>query len=128
MVEPYLGMVLSGAKTVESRFSMNKSAPYDQAGAGDVLLWKRSSGPVVGWAVVTRAEFHLLSEATWPEVRQHGRAIGVGPEFWEAMRGKRYASLLFLGPTRPLQPIAVAKLDRRPWAILRGQAKQGSLL
>lgn len=34
-VEPYLGYILEGKKTVESRFGMRRSAPYGQVAAGD---------------------------------------------------------------------------------------------
>jgi hypothetical protein len=47
-IEPYLQFILDGQKTVESRFSANRSAPYQQVGKGDVVLLKRTGGPVMG--------------------------------------------------------------------------------
>src|SRR5271169_6453922 len=47
-IEPFLGYVLDGTKTVESRFSINRCAPFGKVSQGDVLLLKRAGGPVVG--------------------------------------------------------------------------------
>ena len=51
-VEPYLELVLAGKKTIESRFSANRCPPYNAVKKGDLLLLKRSGGPVVGVATV----------------------------------------------------------------------------
>ena len=45
-VEPYLTFLLQGKKTIESRFSINKHAPFEQVQDGDILVLKKSSGPV----------------------------------------------------------------------------------
>src|SRR5882757_5711201 len=47
-VEPYLSFVLEGKKTVESRFSVNRHAPYEQVRSGDLIVLKKSSGPICG--------------------------------------------------------------------------------
>src|SRR5271166_6249805 len=52
-VEPYLSFLLHGQKTVESRFSINKHAAYEQVGNGDILVLKKSSGPVCGTGRIT---------------------------------------------------------------------------
>src|ERR1700680_4435376 len=51
-VEPFLGYVLDGSKTVESRFSVNRCAPFGKVSRGDVVLLKRAGGAVVGIARV----------------------------------------------------------------------------
>src|SRR5256885_16153419 len=47
-VEPYLSYLLDGRKTVDSRFSVRRTAPYGQVRAGDIVLVKQSGGPAVG--------------------------------------------------------------------------------
>ena len=39
-VEPYLTYVLDGKKTVESRFSINRSPPYKKVKSGDIVFVK----------------------------------------------------------------------------------------
>jgi hypothetical protein len=51
-IEPYLSFIFEGTKTIESRFNMRKQAPFGQVSAGDVLLLKRSGGPVCGVCLI----------------------------------------------------------------------------
>src|ERR1700686_1163065 len=61
LVEPYLSLILDGKKTIESRFSTNRHAPFEQVQRGDVLILKRSSGPVEGLCTVSDAWFYQLN-------------------------------------------------------------------
>jgi len=58
LVEPYLSLILDGKKTIESRFSINRHAPFEQVQRGDVLILKRSSGPIEGLCTVSDAWFY----------------------------------------------------------------------
>src|SRR5688572_1351393 len=49
--EPFLTAVLTGEKTIESRFSSVRCAPYGEVAVGDIVLIKRVAGPVCGVAV-----------------------------------------------------------------------------
>ena len=48
----YYDMVLAGTKTIESRFSMNKCAPYNKVQVGDTLLIKETGKDVSATAKV----------------------------------------------------------------------------
>src|SRR6202035_5734171 len=54
-VEPYLTFVLEGKKTIDSRFSVNRHAPFEQVKNGDLLILKQSSGPICGVCSVSHA-------------------------------------------------------------------------
>ena len=54
-IEPTLQFVLDGKKKVESRFSLNRCAPYKAVDEGDLILIKRSGGPIVAVAEVSEA-------------------------------------------------------------------------
>jgi len=56
-VEPYLQYVLDGKKTVESRFGIHRRPPFGHVSEGDILLLKRSGGPVTGVCLVARFGF-----------------------------------------------------------------------
>ena len=45
--EPYLEFILKGEKTVESRFSIRRRAPYKRVEKGDVVILKQQSGNVL---------------------------------------------------------------------------------
>src|SRR3954453_16131391 len=70
-LEPFLGYVLNGSKTVESRFSVNRCAPFGKVHQGDVVLLKRSGRPVVGIARVQTVWSYHLDQSSWVFIRKH---------------------------------------------------------
>src|SRR5690349_4668447 len=60
--EPYLTRVLSGEKTVESRFARVRAAPYGRVAPGDLIWLKRVGGPIAG--VARAAEVRLFADLT----------------------------------------------------------------
>ena len=119
-VEPYLKYILEGRKTVESRFSRDRRAPWEQVGAGDVLLLKRSSGPVLGIAEVSDAWFYELSPRSLSEIHQRfGPALCLEPSFLEGKSAASFASLIQLREVRGIGDLPVHKTDRRGWVVLR---------
>jgi hypothetical protein len=63
-VEPYLSFVLEGKKTVESRFSLNRHAPYEQVRDGDLLVLKKSGGPICGVCRVSNVWYYRLDPSS----------------------------------------------------------------
>lgn len=129
--EPFLGYVLDGTKTVESRFSRTRVAPFDTVSSGDVVLLKASGGPIVAAAEITEAVFFApLTEAVQQQLRaDFGRELRDDvPGFWEERRSMRYATMLRLGEVVMLdEPLAIPKADRRGWVVLRSRRQQLSL-
>ena len=122
LVEPYLEWVLSGRKTIESRFSINRVAPYGVIRAGDRLLLKRSSGPVVGICSVTAVEFFELDSGTRAKIRNSYSSALCAEDsgFWAARRRATYATLMHIGEVYRLPPVICTKRDRRGWVVLPG--------
>jgi ASC-1-like (ASCH) protein len=118
LVEPYLEYLFAGKKTIESRFSIHRIAPFEEVLEGDVVLLKRSGGPVVGVALVGQTEFFHLAPNTWARVKSYSRQICADVEFWHSRRDKRYATLLHIADIIPLEPFEVEKSDRRAWVVL----------
>jgi len=118
LVEPFLEYLLVGKKTVESRFSINRVAPFEEVQSDDVILLKRSGGPVVGLALVGHTEYFHLMPKTWSRVRSFSRQICADAAFWKSRRNKRYASLMHIADIIAVEPFAVNKTDRRAWVVL----------
>jgi len=121
-VEPYLSYVLDGRKTVESRFSKVKSAPFRSVNEGDIVLFKRSSGPVVAIGEVSSASFYDLQPEVLKEMQRcFSTAIcsDVDPEFWADRQTKSYATLLTFADIRQTRPTQIDKKDRRGWVLVR---------
>lgn len=129
MHEPYLGLVLEGRKTIESRFSINRICPFDAVEPGDVLALKAQSGPVVGLAVVEHAAFYELDPHTWRALRRDFAAplCASDDAFWHQRAHARYASLLRVRAAVGIAPIAIEKTDRRGWVRLAASGPQQTL-
>ena len=120
---PFLELILSGSKTIESRFSKVRCAPFESVKPGDIVLMKRSGGPVVG-------EFTVGKVMTWRDMTgedlaaiavSYGSAIAADavPHFWEDREDCRYATLLYVqNPIRYERPLYIPKRDRRAWVVL----------
>jgi cytidylate kinase len=120
-VEPFLKFVLEGRKTIESRFSLTRRAPFKQVQPGDVVILKRSGGPIVGVCRVAQTWFYVLDPKSWKHVREEfaQRLCAEDPAFWSTRSCAKYATLLRIENVRALQPFRVSKKDRRGWLVLR---------
>lgn len=126
-VEPYLGFALDGHKTVESRFSLNRSAPYLRVNSGDVILLKRSGGRIAGLCRASHAWYYALEPGGLVEIRERfGRAIcAQGEEFWTSRERTAFASLIQIDCVTRLAPVPFPKRDRRGWVVLRCCVEEG---
>jgi hypothetical protein len=122
--EPFLDHLLAGRKTVESRFSVNRLAPFGEVDAGDLLLLKEAAGPVVGVALIDHVGFYELDPQAWKDIRvRFARALcAEDDEFWAARARARYATLMHVQAVRRVAPLSVDKRDRRGWVVLRPSA------
>lgn len=119
MVEPFLSAILDGRKTVESRFSRYKIAPYQKVRYDDLILLKQSSGPVIASFKVSSVNYFELT----PEVLEmlqatYGSQIDGSKEFWRAQHTKQYATLLGIGDLQIHTTIKVRKQDPRGWVVI----------
>lgn len=120
-VEPYLTYLLEGRKTVESRFSMRRYPPYGRVSPGDVVLIKKSGGPIVGVCEVGDVWHYRLDPHSWKELRQTftNALCAQDPAFWKAREAASFATLMRVVSVRAVDPITFAKKDRRGWVVLR---------
>jgi hypothetical protein len=110
---------LDGTKTIESRFGQRRSVPYERVTAGDIMLLKAASGPVVGIARIAKAAYFDLRTEPLAKIRKRfSKAIAADDDFWEWCKDASYATLLEVEEVRRLAPIACPKRDRRGWVVL----------
>jgi len=127
--EPFLTYILQGRKTVESRFGTRRFAPYKQIAKGDIILLKKSSGPIIGISSVSEAWFYHLNPHSWDELRKEFAVAlcAQDPGFWEERLHKSYATLIRLSHVRDIEPFSILKRDRRGWVVLRKTLQQTAL-
>ena len=116
-------------KTVESRFSINHSPPHNRVFSGDVLLLKKSGGPIVGICEVTNVWSYKLDKNSWSEIRKDFTIAlcAQDPEFWAQRKNASFATLMKLKKSIKTEPVFLNKRDRRGWVVLKQKSKQTSL-
>lgn len=120
--QPFLSMVLSGEKTIESRFSRIRCAPYGEIGSGDIILIKEVSGPICGIALAGRTWcYHLISQPIDSIRQRFGGGIRADEEFWMSQSDALYATLIELHAPSRIAPVNCDKRDRRGWVALRSR-------
>ena len=117
MSEPFLSFVLAGKKTVESRFSLKKIAPYSKAQPGDIVFMK--AGPIVACFTVAWVKTFDMDEYPIAQIaKEYGEQICGDTAFWKRKSAKRFATLMGIQDVRNLTPTKITKLDQRAWATL----------
>ena len=118
--QPYIDFLFNGAKTIESRFSSVRCAPFYCVKGGDIVLVKRSSGPIVGLFLAGEVWSYRLSSQVWKTIKERfGEGIApASPDFWRENESATYATLIEVEHVRQVEPIAWDKSDRRGWVVL----------
>lgn len=120
MVEPYLRFMLEGRKTIESRFSANRCAPFGRVHRGDVIMLKKTGGPIVGICMASESWFYRLDSQSWMTIKQDFASYicAQDPKFWEDRERASFATLIKVTRVRSITPIKAEKRDRRGWVVL----------
>ena len=120
LVEPYLSFLLQGKKTIESRFSVKRQAPFMRVQNGDILVLKGSSGPVCGVCRVARVWFYRLGPNTWAEIERYSKELCMdGSAFWIKKKAASFGTLMQVEEVQRLEEFDIRKRDPRAWVVIR---------
>lgn len=119
--QPFFDMVLSGEKTIESRWSMNRIAPYNKVKIGDKLLLKLTGMPVTATAKVKDVKFYELTPEIADDIKlKYGKQIGTDKfENWENFRQKKYCTLVWLDDVKTTKPQRVQRSNGAGWIVVK---------
>ena len=115
---PYLELINEGTKTIESRFSMNRAAPFGKVAVGDLVLLKHSGQAVSNYFFAAAVHFIDLRQEGIETVRKdyaQGICAQNQEEFWQARQNSRYCTLIEIGEKGDIAPLLVYKKDQRGW-------------
>jgi hypothetical protein len=121
--EPFMSLIFAGEKTIESRFSINKVGPFAKISKGDIVLMKKSGGPVLAYFIAGDIEY--ISNVTPEKIKEieknYGKQIGTQHDsmFWEGRARANYITLISVKKIKRLPPFISEKKDRTGWVVLR---------
>ncbi len=120
--QPFFDMVLSGEKTIESRWAMNRIAPYGKVSVGDEILLKETGQCVTAIAKVKKVQFFELTPEKVEEIRvKFGKQIGTDRfQDWQSTLEKKYCTLIWLEDVRKIEPLKVPRSNGAGWLVLKG--------
>lgn len=127
--QPYLDLVLALKKTVESRFSADRRAPYKNVLEGDAILLKQVGGPICGIARAKKVWCYQVNPGIFASIRLNfGKRLHIeDPELWARYRKAAYATLIQFDNVRRIGPILYPKRDQRAWVTFKHVPSQLAL-
>lgn len=123
LTKPFLGPLLDGIKTIESRFSRVRGAPYSVLRPGDIVAVKKPGGPVIGAFQAGQVRSYQMTPELLGKIRaRFGQEIQAHEDkFWDDHAESRYGTLIDVRHPRRLAGLPFPKRDRRGWAVLTGR-------
>lgn len=119
--------ILGGTKTIETRFSKARIAPFGQVSVGDLIYMKPPGDDIVGQCKVGKVfSFEGLTPSDVDKIfSDFGKKISVGSkledeEYQKAKRGSLYGTLIFISESERFitSPVKIKKSDLRGWMVL----------
>lgn len=106
-----LGKIISGEKTIESRWYKFKRIPYDTVKTGDWIYFKDSGESVTAKA---KAEKVILFENLTRNkiisiLKEYGKRICIPLSYSKRLEGKNYCVLIFLKNVEKVGPFEIDK-------------------
>ncbi|HUQ19854.1 MAG TPA: ASCH domain-containing protein [Gemmatimonadaceae bacterium] len=111
----FLPLILSGEKTIESRWYMNRAVPWGRINAGDRVYFKDSGEPVTAVATVSKVlQFENLTPRRTRDILvKYGKQDGIEkdeiPDYVDFFKDKKYCILVFLSDVRTVKPFEINK-------------------
>ncbi|KKQ66055.1 MAG: hypothetical protein US86_C0007G0100 [Candidatus Daviesbacteria bacterium GW2011_GWA2_38_24] len=119
--------ILEGKKTIETRFSQKRIAPFGSLSVGDIVYIKPSGKDVVGQFVVKKIlYFEGLSTEDWLMIKgYYGKNLSLGSgeadeQYFKSKELARFGTIIYIGRVEQFitSPISIQKSDQRGWVVL----------
>ena len=107
----FLSKILSGQKSIESRWTINRKPPYKTISPGDTVYFKNSGEAVTLRAAVSHVLF--FQRLDLHEIRriltEYGPNMGVTIDYARKVQKARYCTLIFLKNPHLVPPFTINK-------------------
>ncbi len=107
----WLEKILTGEKTIESRWYKQRRTPYQKIAKGDVIYLKETGKPVTAKATVQEVLFfdQLTEEKLRDIIQNYGKQVGMTFDAIPQLVDKSYCTLVFLKNVQKIPPFAIDK-------------------
>ena len=106
-----LEKIISGSKTIESRWYKSKKAPFNTLSEGDLIYFKESGDKVIAKAVADK--ILIFNELTPEKIRsiilEYGSRIGIDLSYAEEIKDKKIGMLILLKNVEKIEPFEINK-------------------
>jgi hypothetical protein len=111
--------MLEGRKTIESRFSKHKTAPYNQITKDDIIIVKETSGQVIAFMEIQDVIFIDLKDTNTNDIKEkYQDDLCVDDDFWKAKKDSKYVTLIFIKKISLIEPFSITKKGMQSWIVL----------
>lgn len=127
----YIGAILAGEKTVESRLSRTRRDPYGTVRPGDTIYFKASGGGYLAIARVRRVEHRggLTPSGVRALRLEINQGVCATHAYWHSKRHSRYATLIWFDSVRATdRGPSIGRLYGSAWLLLKpGELKPSEI-
>lgn len=125
MVEPYLSLILSGNKTMESRFSRNRCSPWNKIKQGDIVILKKSGGAFVAVFEASNVIFREIYNDIESIKLQYNDKLQIEDDFWNDKANSKFASLISISNLFQFEPFYLKFINRQAWIDFHSDSFKG---
>lgn len=113
---PFLELILEGKKTIESRATKVRCAPYKKVSENDVIYFRESGNfAVIAKARVKKVRYY--DEDILKVLFQFRDELCITDHFITVKSEAKYLTLIWLDDIERIVPFQFPKKDRRAWVV-----------
>lgn len=132
--QPYIDYIISGKKTIESRFMKVRQPPFGKIKEDDIVIMKETGGKIIGLFEVGQVVFcqfdakasesmietqdFIFSKSAHLVLSKFQEELQIDDNFIQSKINSKFATLMYVRNPIALKNIDLEKTDRRAWVIL----------
>ena len=119
----FIQKIFIGQKSIDARFSKIRCMPFASIEKGDLVLMKKSGGPILGYFVAGNVKFFkdLTPRKLESTVKDNWDRLALTQKFWQKRKNSKYLTLIAITkPTKFRIPVSVKKKNLSGWVCLGG--------
>jgi len=123
----FINKIFTGRKTYDGRFSKIRCMPFANIESGDLVLMKKSGGPIVGYFIAGNVKFFkdLDRKRLKRIVDKYWDKLVLTKKFWSMKKFSKYLTLIEITrPTKFRIPVIVKKKNLSGWVSIGGKSQQ----